>query len=227
MTAPTKLWHLENLQVLHSLTPAERQHLHERSHMQTFARGEAIYFASDHADSIYVLKTGKVKIVQRSPAGQEVTVALLGAGDLFGELTLSGGEFCGEEAVALQETLVCQFQAADYQALLTGNAHLHLEVTRLVGQRLQKVQHRLCALVFKSAEERIRDLLRELGREHGRCVANDPEQVVVKLQLTHQDLARLAATSRQTVSTLLGKLHREGTLTYNRRSIFIRRLQAL
>jgi len=58
-------------------------------------------------------------------------------------------------------------------------------------------------------------------------VANAPNQVVVKLQLTHYDLARLAASSRQTVTTLLGSLAREGILTYNRRYLFIKRLYAL
>jgi CRP/FNR family cyclic AMP-dependent transcriptional regulator len=231
MTSPTKLWYLENLQVLHTLSGPEKQHLHEQTRMQTFARGETIYFAGDPADSLYVLKTGQVKISYRPAIGQEVMLALLGPGDLFGELTPAADApslvACGEEAVALQEALVCQLAAADFQALLKANHQFTLEINKLVGQRLQRVQHRLSALVFKTAEERIRDLLRELGQAYGSCVANDPSQVVVKLQLTHHDLARLAATSRQTVTTLLGSLAREGILTHNRRHLFIKRLDAL
>ncbi len=96
-----------------------------------------------------------------------------------------------------------------------------------MGQRLKKVQSRLSDLVFKSAEQRVRGLLRELAAEHGTRVANDPEQVVIKLRLTHQDLARLAATSRQTVTTLLNTLEREGVLLHNRRHLFIKRLADL
>ena len=92
---------------------------------------------------------------------------------------------------------------------------------------MQKVQHRPSALAFKTAEERIRDLLRELGQAYGSRVINAPNQVVVKLQLTHHDLSRLAATSCQTVTTLLGSLARKGILTYNRRYLFIKRLHAL
>lgn len=129
--------------------------------------------------------------------------------------------------MALKQALVCQLAAADFQALLTTHHQFTLEINKLVGHRLQKVQHRLSALVFKTAEERIRDLLRESGQAYGGRVANAPNQVVVKLHLTHHDLARLAATSRQTVTTLLGSLAREGILTHNRRYLFIKRLHAL
>lgn len=230
MMAPTKLWYLENLQVLHTLSAAEKQHLHDHTRMQTFARGEAIHFPGDMAGSLFVLKTGQVKVSHRSATGQELTLALLGPGDLFGQLTPGADTpptARGEEAVALQPALVCQVAAADFQALLVANHQFTLEINKLVGQRLQKVQHQLSALVFKSAEQRIRDLLRELGQAHGSVVANDPGQVVVKLQLTHNDLARLAATSRQTVTTLLGSLEREGILIHNRRHLFIKRLHAL
>lgn len=101
MNSPTKLWYLENLHVLHTLSGPEKQHLHEQTRMQTFARGETIFFAGD---------------------------------------------------------------PADFQALLTADHQFTLEINKLVGHRLQKVLHRLSALVFKTAEERIRDLLRELGQ---------------------------------------------------------------
>ncbi len=224
MTTPTKLWYLENLQVLHTLSSADVEHLHGRSLMQTFAKGATIYFAGDSSDSLFVLKTGLVKITHRHPSGQEVILALLGPGDLFGELTLSDSGQRGEEAVALDETLVCKVDVPDFHGLLAANHEFNLEVNKLVGQRLKKVQSRLSDLVFKSAEQRVRDLLRELSQTHGMRVANDPEQVVIKLRLTHQDLARLVATSRQTVTTLLNTLEREGVLIHNRRYLFIKRL---
>lgn len=84
MNSPTKLWYLENLHVLHTLSGPEKQHLHEQTRMQTFARGETIYFAGDPADSLYMLKAGQVKIFHRPASAQEVILDLLGTGDLFG-----------------------------------------------------------------------------------------------------------------------------------------------
>ncbi|GAA4506895.1 Crp/Fnr family transcriptional regulator [Hymenobacter ginsengisoli] len=228
MTTPTKLWYLENLQVLHTLTRADVEHLHGRLLMQTFAKGEAIYFDGDRSDSLFILKTGQVKITHRSAAGQEVILARLGPGDLFGELTLSESGQRYEEAVALDETLVCRVEVSDFNGLLAANHEFSLEVNKLVRQRLKKVQSRLSDLVFKSAEQRVRDPLRELAQVHGKRVANDPNQVVSCASPTTTWRAwPPPATSHQTVTTLLNSLEREGLLLHNRRHLFIKRLNQL
>ena len=117
MNSSTKLCYLENLHVVHTLSGPEKQHLHEQTRMQTFARGETIYIADDPADSLYVLKAGQVKISHRPASGQEVILALYGPGNLFGELTRADAPAlaaCGEEAVSLRQALVCQLAAADF-----------------------------------------------------------------------------------------------------------------
>jgi len=188
--------------VLHSLGGADVAHRHGRSLMQPFARGEPISFAGDSSDSLFVLKTGPVEITLRSPAGQEVMLALLGPGDLFGEWALSGRGPRGEEAVVLDQTLVCQVEVSDSPALLAANHKFNREINKLVGQYLKKVSGCLSDLVFKSAGQRVRDLLRELAAAPGTRVASGLHRVVIRLRLSSQDLARQASASRPAATTL-------------------------
>ncbi len=80
-----------------------------------------------------------------------------------------------------------------------------MEITKRIGQRLGKIQRRLESLIFRTSEERIRDFLKDLAAEHGYIVANQPNEVAIHMRLVHEDIAKLTATSRQTVTSVLKK----------------------
>ena len=90
-----------------------------------------------------------------------------------------------------------------------------------------KVQSRLESLICKNAEERIRSLIKEIAMKHGRSIAGDPVQIEVRLGLTHSDIAKLTATCRQSVSTILRELEKEGIIKYDRRRISIKNISLL
>ena len=98
---------------------------------------------------------------------------------------------------------------------------------KLVGQHLKKVPGCLSDLVFKSARQRVRDLLRELAAAPGTRVANGLHRVVIRLRLSRQDLARRASTSRPAATTLRCSLQWAGVLMHARRHLFRKRLDPL
>ncbi|MBF8965483.1 Crp/Fnr family transcriptional regulator [Pontibacter sp. FD36] len=190
--------------------------------METTLKDQEIYCKQDVADSFYLVKEGKVKIIQRSDNGKEVILAILGPGEIFGELAITDKATRDEVAVAAEDSLVCMFKASDFLRLMEASPQLTLQITKTIGQRLEKVQRRLEQLMFRTAEERVRDFLRDLAQESGYAIANNPEEIAVPMQLTHEDVGKLTATSRQTVTTVLNTLEKAGILTYNRHRIYIK-----
>jgi CRP-like cAMP-binding protein len=97
-------------------------------------------------------------------------------------------------------------------------------VTKLIGFRLQKTERRLESLIFKDARTRIIDFIVDMGREKGKAIG---KEILVKHNLTHQDIANLTATSRQTVTTVLNELKEENLIHLERNQFLIRNIDAL
>ena len=225
--AQTKLWHLENFSMLDILTKSEMQALDRMSVMRNMPRNQMIYFSEDTSDTVFLLKKGKVKISRISESGKEMILAILGPGDIFGELSITGQLKREEIAETTEDAVICSVSIADFQRMMEMNPKFNLQVTKFIGFRLKKIQSRLESLVFKTAEQRVRFLLKELAEEHGRQIINNPEERVVKMRLTHEDIAKLSATSRQTVTSVLNDLEKHGLISYDRRRIFVKKYSQL
>jgi CRP-like cAMP-binding protein len=221
MLLRSKLWYLEHFNLRHILTPEERKKVAGTAEMQHVAKKEIIYFATDTSDCVYILKEGKVKICRYTPDGKEIILNIISPGEMFGELGIAGQQEREEVAEVLEDAVVCVIPLAEMQALMQSMPTLNTEILKRLGTRVKKVQNRLESLICKNAEQRIRSLIKELALEHGRVIAGQPEQVELKLGLTHDDIAKLTATCRQSVSTLLKDLEHQGLIKYDRRRIYI------
>ncbi|MGI9541654.1 MAG: Crp/Fnr family transcriptional regulator [Cyclobacteriaceae bacterium] len=194
--------------------------------MQHLSKGQIIYLPEDVEDTIYFLKKGKVKISKSAPNGRELIIYLLHPGEIFGELALADPGKRDEKAEVMDDAIICGISVTDLEPILAKNPKLNLRITKLIGLRLKKIEHRLECLYFKSGNQRIKDFIIELADNYGRAIGLGFE-TEVKLHLTHSDIAKLTATSRQAVSTVLSKLEKENTISYNRRRILIKDAEAL
>lgn len=225
--AQTKLWHLENFSMLHILTKQEMQAMDKMAVMRIAPRNQVIYFPEDTSDTVFLLKQGKIKISRISEAGKEMILAILGPGEIFGELSITGQVKREEIAEATEDAVICSVSIADFQRMMEMNPKFNLQVTKFIGFRLKKIQSRLESLIFRTAEQRVRFFLKELAEEHGRQIINNPEERVVKMRLTHEDIAKLSATSRQTVTSVLNDLEKHGLINYDRSRIFVKKYSQL
>lgn len=219
----TKLWHLENFSMLKILSKNEMQDLDKMAVMQNMPRNQVIYFPEDTSNTVFLLKKGKVKVSRISESGKEMILAILGPGEMFGELSITGQEKREEIAEATEDAIICSISISDFQRMMETNPKFNLQITKFIGLRLKKIQSRLENLIFKTAEQRVRFFIKELAEEHGREIAKDPEERLVKINLTHEDIAKLSATSRQTVTSVLNELERQGIISYNRSRIYVKK----
>lgn len=223
--AETKLWYLEQVDILKGLPMEEMQRVADRTRMSGAIKDQQIFFADQPSNAIYFLKQGRVKIATTSADGKEIVKAVLFPGEVFGELAIAGEEKRHDRAVALDEdVIVCSMDLADAQLMLGRDPRLHMAFTRLIGQRMIGLERRLENLVFKDSRSRIIGLLRDMATEHGRKVGTE---VLLDHSLTHQDIADLTATARQTVTTVLSELQKQDLVYMERGRLLIRDLGRL
>jgi CRP/FNR family transcriptional regulator len=182
----------------------EHQHLFTMCEM---ARGTMVFDVGDSDRVIYFVKRGTVRIVRQTPDGKDVTVALLGPGDLFGEESLFDRRARTTHAVVVEDALLCTSRADDLFALLSRDPALALNVAKVLSERLDDAQSTMEDLAYARVGDRIEHLYRKLAVEHGVPVKGG---LRVDVRLTHADVASLVGSTRETVSVEIGKLVESG-----------------
>lgn len=223
----TKIWFLENFSMLQVLSAEEMKMMDNMASMKDVPKNQVLYFSEDSANSIYLLKKGKVKISKISKEGREVILAILGPGEVFGELSITGQEKREEIAEVTEDAVICKVGISDFESMMEHNPKFNLQVTKLIGFKLKKIQNRLENLIFKTSDQRVKSFIKETVMELGRDIIGEDNQKVVELRLTQEDIAKLTATSRQTVTTVFNDLEKKGIIKYDRKRIFVRDMKAL
>lgn len=219
------LWFLENVDVTSIFCPQKLGSGTTDTHIQKkFKKGEYIYVPNEHADRIYFLTEGRVKIGAYGEGGKEITKAILTNGEVFGELSLIGEEKRRDFAYVMEPTTLCVITVDEMKGLMREYSGLPLFLMKIMGNRVLDMEHRLESLVFRDSRTRIVDYLINLAHKKGQRVGYE---TLVRRFLTHQEIANLTATSRQTVTTVLNELRGKNLITFNRKRLLIRDLEEL
>lgn len=213
------IWYLKRCPLFEQLSAEECRRLEARSRAREFRRGAVIYFPDEPGESVLLLTAGRVKIRTVTPDGRETILVFVEPGELFGELALVDAAPRAEFAEAVQEARVLAIPRDELLGLVARRPDVALSVTKLLGLRLRRVENRLKNILFRSTRERLVALLVELIGSHGRQVDGGWE---VRLHLSHQELANLIGSSRESVTLTLGQLRREGLIATDRRRIVVR-----
>lgn len=218
------LWYLENIDVTGIFCPKKLGTQIETLYHKEYKKGTYVYLPDELSDRIFFLTSGRVKIGTYGDSGKEITKAILTKGEVFGELALLGEEKRRDFAYAMEDTTVCILSVEEMRELMRDHSALNLFLMKVLGSRVLEMEQRLESLVFKDSRSRIIDLLLEMTRKRGERVGYEH---VVRKFITHQEIANLTATSRQTVTTVLNELRGKELLTFNRKRLLIRDLEKL
>jgi CRP/FNR family transcriptional regulator, cyclic AMP receptor protein len=219
-TQNTDLWFLENIDLPGILCPKKQTNMPHPNRM--YKKGDYIYLPKDDADKIFFVSEGRVKIGAIGDNGKEVTKVILTKGEVFGELALvSGGQKRSDFAYAMEDTDLCTVSVAEMKGLFRNHNALSAFFLNLMGSRVMVMEGRLESLVFKDSRTRVVEFLVEQGKKKGQAVGTE---TLVKRFITHQEIANLTATSRQTVTTVLNDLREKNLITFSRNRLLIRDL---
>jgi CRP-like cAMP-binding protein len=221
----SKLWYLEQINLFKNLSEEEMMEIDQRAIMKSADKNQFIYFPKEPSKVIYFLKRGRVKIGSYSADGKEIIKTVLYPGEVFGEMGILGESNRRDFAVAMdKDTRLCTLSVEEMKGIMSSNSELSLGVTKLIGEKLRKMELKLESVIFKDARTRIVDLIFEMGESYGIKVG---EETLIKHNLTHQDIANLTATSRQTVTTVLNELKEKDLIYMERNRFLVRDLNSL
>jgi CRP/FNR family transcriptional regulator len=177
--------------------------------MQLLPKRATFFDQGDATKVVFLIKTGRVRIARNTTDGKEVTVALLGPGDMFGEDALFGGGERTTVATCMEETLICKAHADDLFALLAGNSALALNVAQMLNDRLSDASATIEDLAYAKISDRLVNLFERLAVELGRP---SDDGTLLDVRLTHQDIASIIGSTRETVSLEMNALVRAGQI---------------
>ena len=225
MSENSSLWYFENVDLFQLLCPAKTGNMEENHQVATFKKGEYIYFPEEPANKIYLIEEGRIRIGTFLEDGKESVKAILSAGEIFGELALTGEVRRTDFAQAMDDgTKACIMDIEEMKELMAENRDLSFKIIKLMGLRLKKLERKVESLVFKDSRTRVIEFLHEAAIWKGKKIGYE---TLISTRLTHKDIASLTGTSRQTVTTILNELKEKNILTFDRKRILIRDLGML
>jgi len=208
---------IRNYDLWAHLTDEEYDELNIVHNFIAAPKGDYIYFEAFHHNKLYFVKEGYIRIGYIDDSGREVIKEIIQKGELFGQITLEKNSMNGEFAQAYKsEVSLCAFSIEDFQKLLQKKPALALKYSKQVGSKLRHIENRLLNLLNKDVKTRLQHFLWQLAQKHAGPTANS---ICIPNYLTHEDIAHLIGSSRQTVTTLINELATEGLITYNRNEI--------
>lgn len=219
-----KLWYLKQVNLFEQLSAEEIARVESRSRMQLFPRKGIVYLPNDPGNSVYLVTAGRIRLYHVTSEGKETVLAFVDPGEIFGELSLFGQAQREEFAEAMEKSTIVRIPGDEMVQLMTDRPAIMMQVTRMMGLRRQRIERRLKALLFRSNQDRLVYLLLELAEKYGQ---KSPEGIKLGIRLSHQDLASMIGSTRETVTVLLGELQYARNLIVKRRQIILTNLEQL
>jgi CRP/FNR family cyclic AMP-dependent transcriptional regulator len=195
---------------------ADLERLSTVLHRRQVAAGTMLILEQQSGDSAYFIVAGTVSVFMTQPDGTEVTLSLLGPGDLVGELSLLDSLGRSASVLTLEPTYLYWMDRVTFLACLRTMPMMTHNLLLILARRLRVANSRVRALASLDVEGRVADILLGLAREYGTA---EPDGIVrIPLRLTQSDLARLVGASRARINQIMGSLKRRDVVAVDRQS---------
>jgi len=200
---------LENIPIFSCLLPEEKTRFNQIVTEKHFKKNAIILMEDESKNFMYVIFSGKIKVVQTNPEGKEQILVIRKRGDFFGEMTLLDGKAQPASIVAMEDATVGLIAKVDFERYFMKDAHVLKQIISLLCERLRESWVMLRVLGLSDAETRVRAVLTHISSIYG---IKDVRGIIIPLKLTHKEIADYAALTRETVSRLLSRLCQAGEI---------------
>ncbi|MDP8257067.1 MAG: Crp/Fnr family transcriptional regulator [Candidatus Alcyoniella australis] len=200
--------------------------LTSQSRVLSFRRNDVIYMEGSELISLYLIVSGRIKLIKYASNGSETILGVFHAVDTIGELSAIDARPSTHSAVAMEPTTVLQINMPLFRLLLRNNPGLSLELASEVGSRLRDFEDRITGLSTNRVDQRIATLLLKIANDQG----GGRPLPEITLPYTRQEIADLVGTTVETCIRVLSAFERQGVigkLSRTRLSIDANRLQAM
>lgn len=201
------------------LADEELARMGELTRRRKHPKGSVILFEDDPGDALYVVIEGQVKVVLIGEDGREVILATLKDGDFFGEMSLIDDEPRSAHVIAMENSNLLVLQRHDFQRCLENNPRIALGLLRALTKRLRLADSKIGGLVLLDVTGRVARLLLEMADEN--------DGVVLSKRVTHQQIAQMIGSTRETVSRTMRILAEKNLIEVTGKTITVRDREAM
>lgn len=198
---------LDTFPFFKGLPPEVLRKWQKKLNKKFFTKRERLYFPPSCPDVIFFLLSGKVKIAYFSEDGKEFTITILTAGDVYSEHSQA-------VMTAIEETEVLYLSMADFQLMMDEYPGVARRLVRVLGRILSLNNDLIIDLAFRETSSRLAHAIRRVVFSQTQPLRDEKE--FTKVQLTHEELASMSGSTRQTVNEILRHWEQQGILTLHR-----------
>lgn len=218
MSEICEICYLRQYELFKDLNEEEIDQLGRGSQPTMVPKREYIFTPDEASNQIYMLKAGRVRISRLSETGKHFTLVILEPGDIFGESALFDDEPRRNFAEVLDDAQICAIDKREFEKVAMSNPSVSLKIAQIVEHRLNEAQEQIENLVFYDVQTRLSRLLLKLADIHGERVENG---VQIGIKLTHEDIASLIGSTRETTSKILNEFRANGWIDVKKRQIIL------
>ena len=212
---------LRTVLLFEDLEDADLMKVSDRLSAKRYRKNNLIIFEEDEGRTLYIIRSGRVKISRVNTSGEEVILAILGPSDFFGELSIIDAGPRSATVTSLEEVELLSLRGEDFFDLVRAFPQIAISLLKLMATRLRRTDAHLVSLSTLDARGRVIATLRNLVDDLGQKEEGDAV-LLCNLPL-QRDLASMAGTSRETMSRLLTKLEQEEWLEREGQNLRIKR----
>ena len=224
MEAEKESSYLKQVSLFANLVDEDLHELMNAAKRRAFRSGEVIFHRDDPGQVLYMIKEGKVKICIISPDGQEISLAVFGKGECFGEFALLDGLPRSADAIALEKVECYTLQRSDFHNAIMKTPKIAIQVLEALTKRLRNTDNMVEDLIFLDVYGRVAKKLLELADAHG--VKTD-DGVRIEVRLTQQELASMVGASRESVNKVMGYFSEKDFISTDKHRITLHRIADL
>jgi CRP-like cAMP-binding protein len=192
-----------------SLSPEETQILDKIIIKRQFRKDQVILSEEDTSLYMYLVYSGKVRVVKISDDGREQIISFHRKGEYFGEMSLLDGKTSPATVISHEDAVVGLLHKTDFEYYMLNHEGIRRKIIDLLCTRLREAWKMVKVLSFESAESRIMAALDHLQQIYG---VKDDRGTIINLKLTHQMIASYASVARETATRVLNKLEQSGAI---------------
>lgn len=224
-TVQAKLLFLRRISIFQGVSEDNLAKIAALTAEKLYTKKSIICHEGDKGDTLYIIKVGRVKIAKVAMDGREKTLAIMQPGDFFGEMALFDDLPRSATAEAIDcEVRLLALNKRDFERAINENPSIALAIMRDLTRRIRAVNQQIEDLAFKDVHGRVASTLLSLAQTEGQK-ANG--QVTIKIRMTHQDLANMVGSSRETVTRALNRMQAEGVIAISHQQITLLDPEAL
>lgn len=204
---------LQNAPLFSVLRSDDLWRLAEKFYSMRYREKEVIFREGEPADLMFLIESGRVKLSIASPTGQELLIAVVGRGNLFGELALIDRGPRAMTAFAMEESRVYALPGDVFWTLIENRPAFTRRLLELMARRMRRADQTSQDLVFCDAPTRLARRLLELAEEHGEPVGAGAIRIAVKL--IQDEIAQMVGVSRESANRLIASFAGRGWIDWN------------